>query len=497
MQVFMSKIFRSNVMPVKFLYFFVKLQIFSFYHFRGPFAAQLFQIKRSVWGKYMGTILSMCFFTNMGIATINDKFKRPRALLVTLLLLSTVSFECFFLISKQNHFLFWAIMTMYLIFETGVTPLLDHHCVEYLNNTPGTSPNAYGRQRLWGAIAFSFGNFIIEYLCRKEGDGSMNFYPLRFYVPIVAIPAIFVTYTIVRHYPAILDSGSKSASISEKNDENSQSIEVKDKKEKKTKADYHIFDQWVELAKNKEFLFFAFIILLNGITRTALSLYLGIYQTEVLNLRGYKISGDLPVFFKNFINIFNKNAVSTTTACGTLVEVLFLFLSLNINSKLGLYWPLLIAQVAQLFRNIGYCILPYNSKNVFAVSCLLETCKGINFALTHSSGVQIANLIAPNHLKSTCQMIYGGVFFSLASFISGQTFGRIFEKNLKNNENMEMKVKSFKTFFSVNLCINMIFLTLFIVKYGIFDGKLPLKAFLRKKSNQSDIQNKSVMIKID
>ncbi|KRH91925.1 Major Facilitator Superfamily (MFS), partial [Pseudoloma neurophilia] len=179
--------------------------------------------------------------------------------------------------------------------------------------------------------------------------------------------------------------------------------------------------QFLQLIKNFDFIFFIGLIFLNGITRSANNLYIAIYQTQVLKIKG--MSNDeikkIPTIFRPITTILGKNAVSTTTTCSTIVEIIFLFLSFNITKNFGLYWPLFFAQVAQTIRNFGYFLMPIGYKHSFLITCFLEAQKGVNFSLTHASGVQIVNNLTNENLKSTGQIIYAGAFFSLSSFISG------------------------------------------------------------------------------
>ncbi|KRH91850.1 Major Facilitator Superfamily (MFS), partial [Pseudoloma neurophilia] len=199
MKKFLSKLIGLNVLPIKCLYFFVKMQIFSFYFFRGPFCLSRFQISKADWGKITGTLLSLTFFSNMFIAYINDKYKKPKTVLFILLIGATVSFECLYFLLPEQKILFWITLSFYLLFETGVTPLLDHHCIQYLQYTPGTSTASYGRQRLWGAVAYALTNYITEILCKKP-NGEFDFTPLRLTVPLLTIPGLIVIMLVVRDY---------------------------------------------------------------------------------------------------------------------------------------------------------------------------------------------------------------------------------------------------------------------------------------------------------
>lgn len=457
---------KSYSIPLKLLYFIINIQYYAFYYFRGNFASVEFHIEKDNFGQIFGIILAICFFTNSFIATLNDKFERPKFFMVCLLVISLICFEMFYFIpeAKDHKWIFWGIMFMYSFFSTGLPALLDRFALEYLQRNPHTNVTTYGRQRLWGTVGYSIGNIMVESLCRK--DTKFDFTNLKYYLPIVTVPAVLCTLWVVKSY------GNQQRSTSD------------------------LEHSWSALLHNKEYVFFIFIIFLNGVTRAGMTIYLSIFLDEVLQLQSYDLSSKIPTFFANMINIFNNNPLSTTAMCGTILEILILFYSQNIVNSLGLYWPLLFAQIAQFARFAGYYILPYDHKHVFLYTCLFETIKGVNFGLTHSSGVQIANKLCPPHLKATSQMIYTGTFTGLASFFSGQIFGLLFSKTLKKKDApIEERVSSFQSFFIVNMGINLVCILLFTAKYGFIDKTLSFDAFKdnRKKASQNQKKDEKVV----
>lgn len=467
----LAKLVDLNTLPVKCLYFFVKMQIFSFYFFRAKFVTTRFDIDIGDYTKYVGVLLFATFFSNMVIAYINDRFKKPRTVLFTLLIGATLCFESFYFIPHDKTQIFWAAIAGYLIFETGVTPLLDYQCMNFLQHTAGTHTSSYGRQRLFGALAYLVTNYITENYC-KTGEKQFNFEMLRYMVPMLTLPGLIAIYFVVRNYSSPRYQNQNKETVIET---------AKEENEQQSEQQGSFFSQLRVLMNNSNFIFFLFIILLNGITRSAIGMFLPHYQTTVLRLEPYELSDKIPLPLRNLIQPFNKNAISTSTSFGTLTEISFLFLSFNITKHFGMYWPLFFAQIAHLLRNLGYFLMPPDHKHTFLISCFLETAKGINFSLTHASGVQIAHALAPKHLKTTAQILYAGAFFSVSSLISGLTFGEMFKYMKRTSEGKSDYVKSYNLFFSLNLCINLFFLSLFVVKYGLFDGELPISVFYGKK----------------
>lgn len=448
---------KAYAIPLKMLYFFINMQYYAFYNVRGNFATNQ-GISKNSFGQLFGVILLLCFFTNSLVATINDKFERPKLLIVTLLVSSCFCFEMFYLIpsgnSIYNKMFFWSIMLMYCLFSTGLPALLDRFAIEYLNNDENLDRRSYGRQRLFGTLGYLVVNYIVEYFCRPGTQYDFKY--LSLITPFLTIPAILITLYTVKSY------------------ESSHST-------------HEIGNSWKELIKNSEYMFFIFIIFLNGVSRAAMTLYLGIFLQDVLKLQSYDISG-LAAPLRYILKIFNQNPMSTTSLCGVVLEIIIMFYSSAIISFFGLYWPLLIAQFAQFIRFFGYFSLSPDNSHAFLFACLLETCKGINFGLTHSSAVLIANDLCPPHLKATSQMIYTGTFTGLAAFFAGQLFGNVFSTTIKK-ESSKQSLKGFSWFYMINMGITLLCIILFTAKYGIRDGKLK---FGRQQDAQSVKKDKSL-----
>lgn len=458
---------------LKLLYFFVNFQYYSFYNYRPNFA-ESHNITKSLFGQMFGFILLLCFFTNSFIATLNDKFERSKLLICILLVLSCVSFELFYFLPDQKTY-FWIIMLIYSLSSTGLPALLDKFAIEYLSKEPNLNPSTYGNQRLFGTLGYVLSNFVIESFVRPPGQ-PFNFETLQWIVPVVTIPAIITTLFVVKNYES--------------------SHPTRD-----------IETGFFELIKNKEYMFFIFIIFLNGLSRAAMTLYLSIYLDKVLNLQPYSVDKSDNFLKRAFFFIFGKindKPIATTSLAGVVFEITILFQSKRVISAFGLYWPLLFAQIAQFVRFLGYYALPYNNYHVFGYSCLLETCKGINFGLTHSSAVHIANKLCPRHLKSTSQMIYTGTFTALATFFAGQLFGSIFSKSVVGTTPSD-KSQEFSLFFKTNMVLSIVCCGLFVIKYGFVDKALTIQRTEKdsllfdekKKDSNNGEQKQEQQIKMD
>ncbi|TBT98734.1 MFS_1-like transporter [Hamiltosporidium magnivora] len=350
---------------------------------------------------------------------------------------------------------------MYLILCNAIPPLLDRITLQYLHHM-NVGSKTYGRQRMWGTVGYVISNIITEKITKptsttdditsegKDSSKDRNFDTLRPYHIITTILSSLGTFFLFK-------------SINTEGQRSTRDIE----------------SGWKDLLRNKAYMFFILIILLNGITRSAMTTYLTIYQSEILELKGYSIPEHWPGFIRTIINIFNENPLATSSFFGVILEITILYNSNYITTRFGLYWPLLFAQVSQFIRFFAYFCMSYKNPHAFAFSCSFELMKGLNFGFTHTSGVQLATIMCPPHLKSTSQMIYSGTFTGLSSIFAGLIFGQIFaKKKLQDKDvSMDYKVSTYQRFYLVNLIVSALSILLFVVKYGLRDRVLTWEPF--------------------
>lgn len=440
---------RRYLVTPKLLYFFINLQHYTLHKFRPLFVQDMFEISKSELGRGLGILLSITFFTNIFVATMNDKFGKPKMFIIGLLSMSCIFFQLFYLdwYIRFVPFMFWINFFAYLATNTTIPALLDKLILDYLNKIPNVGAKTYGKQRIWGTVGYSLCTFIIEGVLKKNKEDSekYDYSNLKYYSVITTgISIVLVTYFI--------------NSIGSKSKGSRQDI---------------MAGCW-ELVGNGEYLFFILIIFLNGLTRAGMTIYLSVYTKYILRIKPYELPVSWPTWFRSGVGIFNNLPFSTISVFEAILEITILFHSEMITQKIGLFWPLLLAQVAQLVRFISYLLLSHESSHVFVFCCLFELLKGINFGLTHSSGVQLAARMCPPHLKATSQMIYTGIFTAIGSAAAGLLFGSVFKEEEMSGSDvtMEQKIRSFKMFFTYNTIIAGITILLFFYKYGIKDGIL-------------------------
>ncbi|KAF7682698.1 hypothetical protein TCON_2087 [Astathelohania contejeani] len=472
----LSELNRKYLLSPKIIYFIISLQFYTLHQLRGPFVKKEFGIPEDSYGRWIGFILFLTFFTNIGIATIFDKFTHPRATIIALMGLSAMFFQLFYLDEyiKASLGVFWFNMFLYLVCIAAIPPLLDKITLEILSRMANTSSKTYGKQRLWSTLGYLTANIITESIVTigvdKDGKKIYDFKDLWIYQVITTILASLTVFFL----------------ISPGNPEDRP-------------AHGELWSSWKQLLLNKPYMFFILVILLNGITRASMTMYLALYQTEVLFLNGFDLPEGWPKWLKNIVNVFNGNPLSTTTLFGVFLEIVIFYNSEQILNIFGLYWPLLFAQLAQFTRFAAYYLMDATGSQAFVWSCMFELMKGVNFGMTQISGVQLAKNMCPAHLKATSQVLYSGTFVAIGTVFAGIIFGQIFDKDTLKSKTVPISEKKhiFMIFFIVNIIITTMSILLFLYKYGIRDGVIRLGRRSELEENEAKIEKESLLINID
>ncbi|KAM0671837.1 putative major facilitator superfamily permease [Ordospora colligata] len=455
---FLPKLNRKCMLIPKILYFSASMQHYMLHKFRYLFAKEKFGIaENKIW--YVGIIFFIAFFMNILFATINDKFRKPKIFMACMVPLSGIFFQLFYIDAYiRTAYMFWINLFMYITVNAAIPVILDKVMLDYLNKFPDMTSKMYGRQRIWATIGYMASTFTVEGILRKNKEGvGIDFSGLPYYSAAITLINFLLVVAFIENPKNSIDP-----------------------------SKVNIMSEWKELIRNKEYLFFILIILMNGITRSGMTIYLPVYITEVLNVKSYilpesweihALPSDWTSYFhistwillvKKTINIFNRFPLSTIAVFEILLEMVSLFYSQTVIRSIGLIWPLLLAQASQAIRFILYLVLPHSHPHVFIFCCVFEIFKGINFGLTHGSGVQLAENLCSPHLKATSQAIYHGVFGAVGSVSAGLLFRQVFRHSKPNGIERvsNEQIQSFRTFFMLNTAIACVSIILVALRYG-------------------------------
>lgn len=464
----MKKINAKWILIPKILYFLLCLYFYTLHQFRTPFILHTYNVNKQAFGKWISIAQLLSFISNVAIGRLNDKSGKQRLILLSLI--SGSIFTCHLFFYTKNAYVFWALYFVYFSILSVTSPLLDKFVLDYINKSPNINVESYGTQRIWSTIGYLFCNFILETIIintdeKKDFSGIMSYNLITGIATLVAF-GLFVQNIAPRRVRASGNSAIK------------------------------------RLLKNYEFMYFMLIILLSGIVRASMTLYLSDYMTDVLNFK--KTSKEPSYiaklgFLQHPVRFFMKTKMSITSLFGVLLEIVVFFNSKRIIRRFGLYMPMFVACVSQLFRFIGYYFLHYKNKNAFYISCGLELLKGLTFGLMQTSVTLIVGSMTPESIRTTALIVYNGTYIALGTILSGIIFSFVFDKSIK-----KPGFKSYQEYINVyivNIIISVAIIVLFLVKYAIKENLLFNRANadarieeLRKKSEldeQKYIENDS------
>lgn len=424
------------VLIPKLLYLYMAMLFYTFHQFRSVFIQSKFEVSNQSLGVYISIAQLSAFISNLWIGGFNDRTGRQRIVMVGLIITSAIFFQLFFAISSAK--LFWVAFTIYFSLISATAPLLDKVIMDYLMNTPNAGPECYGTQRVWSSFGYLITNFVVERIIVNEPNHS-EFDNMQYYNMVMAMLSATLAFLFINNLPPQRSRQNYLSSIS-------------------------------KLLGNMDYIYLIFIVFLCGIVRASMTIYLSIYYKSVLELKNSDSKNGMPWPASSLINFFYHNKISTTTLFGVALEIVIFFNSARIVGSIGLFWPLFIAQFAQLFRFIGYYALDYENDNAFVYCCLLELLKGASFGLIQCAAVMLVTKLAPPRMRSTAQIIYTGTFVALGTVASGLIFLPIFQPNPKMPR--EQAYSEFRNVFMINIVISLAIIGLFFLKYAILENLL-------------------------
>ena len=162
---FFNKLEEKYLISPKILYMVVNLQYYALHQFRSAFSREKFKVSNSDYGKFSGIIMFITFFTNIFIGGQSDKTGMHKKFLFLLTLITTAFFFGFYFqpLMKISSYCFWLCMLGYLIFNNPKQPLLDKIILDNLtNNVSSGGAAVYGKQRLWGTVAYGLATYLCE-----------------------------------------------------------------------------------------------------------------------------------------------------------------------------------------------------------------------------------------------------------------------------------------------------------------------------------------------
>ncbi|KAI4293161.1 hypothetical protein PAPHI01_2435 [Pancytospora philotis] len=425
---------QSWLLVPKAMYFFLAMFFYELHQFRGTFMSAQFGITKREMGVYFGVIQIVAFLVNLWISALNDRSGKQRVILTALLVGSAALFQTFFMVSSARAF--WLAFGTYYSLISATLPLMDKLMLDYLAGCPGAGPSSYGVQRVFSSIGYLAVNFTIEQICDTTSERK-NFSGLAFYNVAAALVIIALVLLSVKNLPPRTSSLNYAGAVA-------------------------------RLLVNADFMYLMFVVLLCGIVRAAMTLYLGMYCTYVLQFSADAPASSLGWPLAGLVRFFYSHKHSTTTLFGVALEIIIFFNSARIINRLGLFMPLLLAQIAQFVRFVCYYNLHYTNPNSFLYCCCFELLKGMTFGLIQSSAAILVSKLVPPALKTTGQVIYNGTFIALGTVLSGFLFQFVFSADPEMPR--EAAYREFCTVFYICAAVSLAIILVFLLKYALMEN---------------------------
>lgn len=474
----------------KLMYFTMNMVVYSFHLFRGAFITDYLLLDSKYVG-LSGTLMGLVSFPCITMwSSFADAVGRHKLILSTITFGSVICFEMlFFRMGSLTLRLFYSMtfLVLYSAFLAGMQPLLDFEALELLSSKAGFSKEIYGRQRLWGTIAYSCVTLGGAYLI-KVFDG---FGVLAFIMPAAAVVFVITLYfTALPDRPKpIFNRAARRREINEKmageNDQNNFTLSIPEKqvneinensslppnessnlqKSSPTEspeqdvqvkfvgadtgpegfAHRRVKSPWKTLLTDPNYMFFLFVVLMLGLARAVMTIFLALVWKTEMGMSTMEVAVAGAIF-------------------GMALEIVVFFIAKYISPVLGNYWMLVIAQLAMVVRCWAYFFMP-KSHDWYWLVYIIELLKGLSFGMAHSAAIKIANEAAPEGLEATAQALYNSVYVQLPTIISGLVGMWAFH---------QFKKSAPQIMFFGTAVISTAALVLFFVKYSI-EGKIRLK----------------------
>lgn len=190
---FFGRLNNTLLLTPKLMYFTMNLVVYSFHLYRGPFIVDYLELGKGYVG-LSGTLMGLASFPCITLwSGLADRLGRHKLVLSCITMATVACFELLFLKFESMTLRFFyttAMLMLYSAFLAGMQPLLDYEALELLSSKPGFSKEIYGRQRLWGTVAYSCITLGGAYLMKIFG----GFEVLGVVMPTAAVVFVVTLY---------------------------------------------------------------------------------------------------------------------------------------------------------------------------------------------------------------------------------------------------------------------------------------------------------------
>lgn len=372
---------------------------YGFYLYRPTFLKQELKFTTAQYGYLSGMMaaVSFCFMAVWGY--VADRTGKPKQVLATVSIGTAGAFSLFLVTSAEKRVLNILLLAVFAAFNSGFQAMCDDQVLRLLSFTGQKS--LYGPQRVWEALSFSVTTRLLGFLIRRFGLISIHIWmPIAASVFIIVV-MIFGTNKLDKD---LEESNAQSSSKEALKTAEMSTVDVS------STANLLIEDQrrpLTILLSNRHYIFLLIGVFLTGCARSVMSNFLTLYLTEYMGL--------------------DEEQAATAAISGVVLEVFSLLASAFCLRSLGIYWMLIVAQLAMVVRAWVYVWMAPVKSNWWLVY-LIELLKGLAFAFTQTAGVRLANEVVPPGLEATAQSLYTGMYSQLPAVLVACLGGMVIER---------------------------------------------------------------------
>lgn len=401
----------------------VSLAYYTVYLFRAKFIKNVSLLQDFQYGDVTAVMAAISCGAAPLWGSLADRWGRHRLILALLAGCTVFAFEATSLINglASQNYRFYASLVVwaaYAFFSAPLLPLTDYLALKMLNNRPGFTKDYYSRQVVFGTLGYGLASMVVGYSVRAYSPTILYYLlPTTTAIAVLAVmllappDAPTVSSSNPGHNLGIMSTfnqtGATIVTTTTATTDTKASTPLKNELESTANKDTLCppHSPLTRLLTHPNFMFMLLVVFLTGSARAVMTTFVGKYWEEYMQL--------------------NEEQMGIAASFGIALEVVIFVLGPPLLSWLGVYWMLLLAQLAMVLRAWAYVIMPITASawKVYWVELL----KGAGFGFTQTSGTKVASDTAPPELSATAQALYTAFYSHLPQVITAIAGGRCYQ----------------------------------------------------------------------
>ena len=392
----------------------------------------------SQFGGFSACLSLLTFFASFFWTRIADRYGIHRRILICTSILSSLAFSGLYIsgLPPLGSMIFAG---LYVLFGMAMPSLVDKIVLDDLT-LRGVSKDLYAKQMLFILVSYGLVTLGISYFIQLFGYGVI-------FIFLAIFTICFVLFTL-----CYMTTPSKNSNPCMKEHDNAIASPIPE-----MGPGAHGEEGLLKHVLNLDYLFFLLVILANGVSRFFMSFFLNLYLTETVSMA--------PI----------QSALSAVI--GLFFEILLFTKAKYFLDKIGIYWMLMLGQLAMVIRLWMYYVVPPKIEYLY-VFFVIELLKGINMGFIQPSAVKLSSIYAPKRLEGTFQGIYFGVLSGLGGFFAGLY------------ANLFLTDSNFKSLLYYIAIISTLMLFLYSLRYLVYEAFKGKQISSTRKDGYATSENK-------